>query len=75
MTGWFSSNGMLKSTQAPELKPDKRVSSKVKVNCDYCGNELERKPSKIKEGKNYFCNSNCYGKWQSENQVGKNCPL
>lgn len=36
------------------------------VHCDYCGNELLRKPSVLKKTKNVFCNQGCKSKYQSK---------
>ncbi len=35
------------------------------INCTYCDEEFERKPSQIKRSKNNFCNKNCYNKWMT----------
>lgn len=45
---------------------------RITINCDYCGSEIERIPSRLKSTKHNFCNSICHGKWQSENMVGEN---
>jgi len=45
---------------------------RTKVNCSYCGDELEIRPSNTYTKK--FCNRDCYGKWRSENLRGKNNP-
>jgi len=42
------------------------------VNCDYCGEEVEKKKSNA-EGKN-FCDSSCYGHWMSDNRTGEKHP-
>lgn len=46
---------------------------KVKVKCDYCGKEIEKKACHMKQ-EHHFCNSKCRGKWDSENKIGKNHP-
>jgi len=38
------------------------IKEKVKLKCDYCGNELERCPSLVGPGK-HFCNIKCKGLW------------
>lgn len=35
---------------------------KVKVKCSWCGQEIERYPSRIKENKNFYCCSECRSK-------------
>jgi len=35
----------------------------MKVNCKYCGTEINKPPSHIKRSKNLFCDHDCYGKW------------
>lgn len=46
---------------------------KVTKQCDYCGETVERRPSKFHDG-NVFCDIKCEGKWQSKNIVGPNHP-
>lgn len=46
----------------------------VSVNCSACGEELLRPRGRIKEGRNFFCNPKCMGKWRSKNRTGKNNP-
>lgn len=45
---------------------------KIKIKCDYCGEEFEEKPSKIKLSEHHFCCKECYYKWKSENTRGEN---
>ena len=35
------------------------------VACTYCGNEVEKKSSEIKEGRNSFCNASCAAKYNN----------
>ena len=35
------------------------------VECKYCGNEVEKKSSEIKEGRNSFCNASCAAKYNN----------
>jgi len=37
----------------------------VKVKCDYCGKELDRKPYRIKNAKHHFCNRDHCCKWKN----------
>lgn len=37
----------------------------VKRECSNCGNTVERKPSESEKYENVFCDSSCYGDWQS----------
>lgn len=46
----------------------------VKVECDWCGKSIERKPSKIGIFKHCFCNQKCFGEWQSVHKTGGNHP-
>ena len=36
----------------------------IKTICDYCGKEINRKPSRIKRYKHHFCSKECQDKWQ-----------
>jgi len=48
---------------------------KVKVECAWCGTKKEIQISRSNSYKNFFCgDKDCYGKWCSENRVGKNHP-
>ena len=47
----------------------------MKTICQYCGKEFSVRPSLLKKGYGKFCNSTCYGKWQSINRVGENNPM
>ena len=46
----------------------------VKVNCETCGVEIERKPCKLERSQNFFCSTECEGKWKSENLRRENHP-
>lgn len=46
----------------------------MKVNCAYCGKELNRPPSRVKNHKNQFCDMDCLGKFR-ENQVKVKCAV
>lgn len=48
---------------------------KVQIKCDYCGEDFEERPSKIKQSEHHFCCRECGGKWMSENLCGENSPL
>lgn len=39
------------------------MNKKLKVNCDYCGEPIERIPTK---SGTHFCDNNCKGKWQKK---------
>lgn len=47
---------------------------KVVVECAACGKDLKRRPCRIEEGKDHFCDQICHGKWLTENNVGENHP-
>lgn len=48
------------------------LTDKVEYPCDYCGDTFEIHPFRLEEADKHFCpNDNCYGKWQSENNVGE----
>ena len=42
------------------------------VYCDFCGEEIHRKKSEVDKRTHHFCSTKCMGKWQSENNTGKN---
>lgn len=47
----------------------------VIVECEWCGDELERYPAEIEDGKNYFCNQGeCVAKYESEQYSGEGNP-
>ena len=46
----------------------------MKTNCDYCGIEFNKKPSRIKKTNKDFCSMKCKGKWLSENKRGEDNP-
>lgn len=43
------------------------MSKKVKVNCTFCGKEIERYLKQIEKYSNPFCDNKCQAKWKSEN--------
>ena len=51
----------------------KARTKRVKVKCDYCGKEIEKKSCHMNT-KHHFCNSQCQGKWNSLYKVGENHP-
>ena len=46
----------------------------IKCNCDYCGKEIEKLPSHIKNNKHTFCSQECKNKWRSKFERGENHP-
>lgn len=50
-----------------------KPSSKIQVYCSWCNNTIEVYPSR-NDGRNHFCNQQCYSMWQSENIVGEKHP-
>lgn len=44
---------------------------RIKLNCEYCGKEIEKIPSHAKKVKLHFCNMKCQGKYASENDLKK----
>lgn len=44
------------------------------VNCEACGNELERNQRRIRINEMHFCDYGCQGEWRSENNVKENHP-
>lgn len=36
------------------------------VECDYCGEEVEKLSQNVERNENNFCDNSCYGKWRSE---------
>lgn len=48
------------------------IAERVKVKCSYCGKNIIRKTSEIKNNKHYFCNIKCRAMWLPENSRGKN---
>lgn len=44
-------------------KDNPRPSKKIKCNCDYCGKEIEVKPSHYTLYEHHFCDSQCSHKW------------
>jgi len=45
--------------------------NKQTVECDWCGNALERKPSRIEQFEHQFCDLQCQGQWLSEYRSGE----
>jgi hypothetical protein len=41
----------------------------VKVKCDFCGIEIDRSPSEIKNLDHYFCDKKCFRSWQGTQQI------
>jgi 5-methylcytosine-specific restriction endonuclease McrA len=55
----------------PESYP--KPIDRVTTTCRYCGGEIHVLPSQVATNKRgFFCDSDCYGKWLSENIVGEN---
>jgi hypothetical protein len=49
--------------------------SGVKAECGYCGNGFRVQKKRVEGSRQVFCpDSDCYGKWRSENLVGKASP-
>lgn len=45
------------------------------VECEWCGEELERRPCKLERSENFFCgDTDCQAKWQSKNLRRENHP-
>jgi len=44
---------------------------KIVVNCEWCNNSLQRKPSDLEKNSHHFCDYNCQGKWRSEYKTGE----
>ena len=40
-----------------------------RVPCDYCGQEIYRRPSSLQEHQHKFCSRQCQSLWQTENQT------
>jgi len=49
---------------------------KIKINCDFCGKEIEIIPFNLKKYKNHFCGQECHYKWidKTGSLKGKNNP-
>jgi len=45
---------------------------RIKVKCDYCGKEFVKRIYEVNRKNHNFCSKACFGKWCSENMVGKN---
>ena len=45
----------------------------MKVQCDYCGKELSRRPSRVKRAKRHFCNKVCYDLWRENPTITGYC--
>ena len=48
---------------------------RLTLNCAYCGKEVYRLESNIKNNNNTFCSPQCSAKWKSENMSGENSPI
>lgn len=48
---------------------------RLSLNCEYCGEEIYRLESNIKNNNNTFCSRKCLAKWKSENMSGENSPI
>lgn len=44
---------------------------KIICNCNYCKKTLYLDPRHYKKSKRHFCSHGCWGKWRSENLIGK----
>ena len=53
-------------------KEHPRWKEKIIVSCSYCGKIKKVAPSLFKKRKNFFCNIECWGKWESKNRIGSN---
>jgi hypothetical protein len=51
----------------------KARNKQIIVECKFCGKEIRRRPSQIKD--NNFCSRDCQGKWISANKSGENSSL
>ena len=62
--------------EAPEQKIGKENHRycRIKVECNYCENELEKTLSRVEKQENHYCNSDCYSEWRKENQYGESNP-
>lgn len=40
----------------------------MKIKCDYCGKNIERKLSRIKKYNHHFCNTECKTRWRKKNE-------
>jgi len=67
------SNKWMSEHQIGENNPNWK-GGKVTVHCNTCGSELQRDPNEIKDGKVYFCNNVCEGKYKSERNIKENNP-
>jgi len=47
---------------------------KKEVQCENCGETLERWPSRIDKDSNFFCDQDCQGQWNSHNNTGEDHP-
>lgn len=63
-----SSGVCLKGEDNPNYK------EKTTFKCDYCGKEIKKLESHVKNNKNVFCSQQCNSKWQREYLKGKNSP-
>lgn len=47
---------------------------KIKIKCDYCGEEISLNSYRIENYEHHFCSRECKDKWQGENIKGENHP-
>lgn len=65
----------LKGKDSPLYGRGKPRIPRIKAKCDYCGKEVERLESEIKNKSNIFCSRECQHKWRGEHLRGKDSPL
>lgn len=46
---------------------------KIKVLCDYCGEEIEKTETQVSASKKHFCNEKCMGKWGKQRIIKAPC--
>lgn len=47
----------------------------ISIACAQCGKELSRKPHRIKDNVNQFCDQKCHGEWDAVHYTGANSPV
>ena len=45
--------------------------SRIIVECDWCGREVEKNTCHVKRSEHNFCSRDCLARWQSENIIGE----
>lgn len=45
----------------------------MKVRCDHCGKEFDKRPSRVERSENHFCNDTCHHLWQKCPVISGNC--